>query len=231
MQTLTRSFRTHFLFQTRCEGRHRRQFWAWNLFFLTASAVGTGLLSLLLALARYRWGIFFGYFRHPLIALLNILPVVLLILLLYCLVNRPWIAFLAGSVPVMLASVGNYFKLLCRDDPFMFADVWDIPTALRFSGRYDLSLNWRLGFCLACLVLGTLFLFFFVRGRARPRPRITLAAVILLSILPLSRVYASDTVYDKMTQNYEYANQWSATQNYISHGFLYPFLHSITEMV
>ena len=194
-----------------------------------ASGIGTGLLSLLLAIGRYPWHIFFGYFRHPLIALLNILPVVLLILLLYCLVGRAWIAFLVGSVPVMLASVGNYFKIVCRDDPFMFADIPDITTALGISERYDLSMNWRLGFCLFCMVFGTLFLFFFVRGRVRPRWRLALGAVILLSIIPLVGVYTSDDVYDNKTQNYEYADQWAAPQVFLTRGFVYPFLYSIKE--
>lgn len=231
MQTTikTKRIRDCFLFQTHCDTDRKRLFWAWNFFFLVASGIGTGLLSLLLAIGRYPWHIFFGYFRHPLIALLNILPVVLLILLLYCLVGRAWIAFLVGSVPVMLASVGNYFKIVCRDDPFMFADVPDITTALGISERYDLSMNWRLGFCLFCMVFGTLFLFFFVRGRVRPRWRLALGAVILLSIIPLVGVYTSDDVYDNKTQNYEYADQWAAPQVFLTRGFVYPFLYSIKE--
>lgn len=227
--TKTKKIRDCFLFQTHCDTDRKRLFWAWNFFFLVASGIGTALLSLLLAIGRYPWHIFFGYFRHPLIALLNILPVVLLILLLYCLVGRAWIAFLVGSVPVMLASVGNYFKIVCRDDPFMFADVPDITTALGISERYDLSMNWRLGFCLFCMVFGTLFLFFFVRGRVRPRWRLALGAVILLSIIPLVGVYTSDDVYDNKTQNYEYADQWAAPQVFLTRGFVYPFLYSIKE--
>lgn len=227
--TKTKKIRDCFLFQTHCDTDRKRLFWAWNFFFLVASGIGTGLLSLLLAIGRYPWHIFFGYFRHPLIALLNILPVVLLILLLYCLVGRAWIAFLVGSVPVMLASVGNYFKIVCRDDPFMFADIPDITTALGISERYDLSMNWRLGFCLFCIVFGTLFLFFFVRGRVRPRWRLALGAVILLSIIPLVGVYTSDDVYDNKTQNYEYADQWAAPQVFLTRGFVYPFLYSIKE--
>lgn len=227
--TKTKKIRDCFLFQTHCDTDRKRLFWAWNFFFLVASGIGTGLLSLLLAIGRYPWHIFFGYFRHPLIALLNILPVVLLILLLYCLVGRAWIAFLVGSVPVMLASVGNYFKIVCRDDPFMFADIPDITTALGISERYDLSMNWRLGFCLFCMVFGTLFLFFFVRGRVRPRWRLALGAVILLSIIPLVGVYTSDDVYDNKTQNYEYADQWAAPQVFLTRGFVYPFLYSIKE--
>lgn len=227
--TKTKKIRDCFLFQAHCDTDRKRLFWAWNFFFLVASGIGTGLLSLLLAIGRYPWHIFFGYFRHPLIALLNILPVVLLILLLYCLVGRAWIAFLVGSVPVMLASVGNYFKIVCRDDPFMFADIPDITTALGISERYDLSMNWRLGFCLFCMVFGTLFLFFFVRGRVRPRWRLALGAVILLSIIPLVGVYTSDDVYDNKTQNYEYADQWAAPQVFLTRGFVYPFLYSIKE--
>ena len=227
--TKTKKIRDCFLFQTHCDTDRKRLFWAWNCFFLVASGIGTGLLSLLLAIGRYPWHIFFGYFRHPLIALLNILPVVLLILLLYCLVGRAWIAFLVGSVPVMLASVGNYFKIVCRDDPFMFADIPDITTALGISERYDLSMNWRLGFCLFCIVFGALFLFFFVRGRVRPRWRLALGAVILLSIIPLVGVYTSDDVYDNKTQNYEYADQWAAPQVFLTRGFVYPFLYSIKE--
>ena len=227
--TNAKTFRSHFLFQTHCDGSRRRWFLLWNWGFLIAAAMGTGLLSLLLAVGRYPWDIFLGYFRHPLIAFLNILPVVLLILLLYCLVNRAWIAFLLGSVPVMLASVGNYFKIVCRDDPFMFADIPDITTALGISERYDLSMNWRLGFCLFCIVFDALFLFFFVRGRARPHTRIALAAVILLSVIPLVKVYTSDDIYDNKTQNYEHADQWAAPQVFLTRGFIYPFLYSIKE--
>ena len=231
MQTLEKPKKTRefFLFQTRCDDGPKGLFWAWNWLILTVAAVGTGLLSLLLAVGHYPWGIFLGYFRHPLIAFLNILPVVLLILLLYCLVGRAWIAFLAGSVPVMLASVGNYFKILCRDDPFLFADVPDIPTALGIAGQYDLSIDRRLGFCIFCIAAGTVFLFFFVRGRPRPKWRLILGAVILVSVIPLVGVYTSDDVYDNKTQNYEYADQWAAPQVFLTRGFVYPFLYSVKE--
>ena len=46
----------------------------------------------------------------------------------------------------------------------------------------------------------------------------------------LAPVLLDDGHY-KNTQNFEHLNQWSATQNYISHGFWYPFLHSIGDFV
>ena len=41
-------------------------------------------------------------------------------------------------------------------------------------------------------------------------------------------VYADDDLYDNKTENFDYINRWSSTQLYLSKGFIYPFLHSIT---
>lgn len=223
-----KQFRSCFLFQTH-SSQNKLLFWLWNYFFILFAGAGIGVLSLLLAFGHYPWQIFFGYFRHPLLFFLNILPVMLLILLLYCLIGRAWIAFLGTAIPILLASAGNYFKLLCRDDPFLFADVSVIGTALRVSDNYDISLDSRLLLCILCTLAGALFLFFFVRGHIRLRWRLCGAAVIALSIYPLVKIYLSKNIYVEKTQNYEYASRWSATQSYISHGFVYPFIHSIPE--
>ena len=113
-----KKIRSCFLFQQECSS-HKGLFWLWNWLLILFAGAGIGFLSLLLAFGHYRWEIFTGYFVHPQIALLNILPVMLLMVLLYCFIGRAWIAFLGTAVPVLAASVGNYFKLLCRDDPFL----------------------------------------------------------------------------------------------------------------
>ena len=56
---------------------------AWTLFWTAASGVGLGLLSLLYAFGLYDRRLFGTYLRHPLILLLNVLPVVLLVFLFY----------------------------------------------------------------------------------------------------------------------------------------------------
>lgn len=38
----------------------------------------------------------------------------------------------------------------------------------------------------------------------------------------------NDTIYSSKTQNYGQIERWSSTQVYLSKGFVYPFLHSIT---
>lgn len=220
--------RGFFLFQTG-SAEHPVLFWLWNWFFVLASGAGCGLLSLRLAIGRYPHEIFWSYFDHPSIILLNLLPVMLLTALLYCLIGRAWIAFLAAGVPVFLASAGNYFKLLFRDDPFKFSDVVDIGMALQFTGSYKIEFDTRLWFCVGCIVAGAVFLFFCVRGRPRGKTRLCVVLLLALSILPLSRAYTSADVYDRKTANDTYINPWIATQAYLSRGFVYPFLHSVSE--
>ena len=85
------------------------------------AALGTGIMSLTLAYGRYDRAVFTGYFSHPLIALLNILPVLLVFLLLYSAIGRSWIAHLVTSLLVLGLSTADYFLLLCRDDTLLFA--------------------------------------------------------------------------------------------------------------
>ena len=39
------------------------------------------------------------------------------------------------------------------------------------------------------------------------------------------------TAWNQWTQNEDNINQWSATQVYLSKGFVYPFLHSLPDAV
>ena len=41
-------------------------------------------------------------------------------------------------------------------------------------------------------------------------------------------MYTDQGIYNDRTQNFGYINRWSSTQLYISKGFVYPFLHSVT---
>lgn len=56
-----------------------------------------------------------------------------------------------------------------------------------------------------------------------------IASVIVCSVL-LCPIYMSKQVYNAI-ENYEHLNRWNPTQNYISHGFCYPFVHSIAEYI
>ncbi len=233
---MTGTKQRYFLFGTDisvCAGPRRRFcFYLWNYGLIAVSAAGICCLTLFLGIGMGSYELLRDYFRHPLIFLLNFLPVCMLELLLYCLVNRAWISFLGTCVVFVTASVGNYFKLKFRDDPFMFSDITAIHTALGVSANYNITLTKRIAACLLCVVIGTLLLFFFVRGRASGRARAAIAAVIALSVWPLWKlVYSDDYTYNVKTANFEHASRWEARDVFISKGFVYPFIYSISSAI
>lgn len=228
--TLLRHF---WLFQPSAQqlsGGKRAAFWCWNLGVLLMAGICLGLLSIFFAYGDYPDVLMGSYLRRPLLLALNIAPAAALVLLLYALAGRPWIAFLAAAIPVWGLSLGNYYKLRFRDDPLMFQDLKYLREAgsIAKTANYDLTPDKRVWFGLACIVAGTLLLFFLVRGVPRRRVRLPLFLAGIALCVPLSRLYTDSGIYNTKTANYDYINRWSSTQVYLSKGFLYPFLHSIT---
>ena len=197
---------------------------------LFLAGICLGGLSLFFAYGDYADILMKSYFQIPLIAVLNIMPVVLLLFLVYFLIGRTWLSFLLTSVVVWGFSLGNYYKLRFRDDPLMFEDLKNIreATSIAVKENYDLTPDKRIWFGLICILLGTAILFFLVRGVPRWKVRIPLFLLGVALCFPLSSIYTDQQVYDTDTQNFAYINRWSSTQLYISKGFVYPFLHSTT---
>lgn len=87
-----------------------------------------GMLLLILSLGPY---ITKDYIRYALpeyfsklyLIWLNAMPVALIVLLLYGVIGRAWIAFLLSGSVFLSMGLGNYFKLWFRDDPLYFEDL------------------------------------------------------------------------------------------------------------
>ncbi len=221
-----------FLFQTRpapelSRGR-RAAFWAWNWGMVLLAALGLGLVSLALAPANYGWNVFWDYFSSPVLLALNLLPPMLLAALLYGLLGRPWLAQLLTGIPVLALSIGNYYKLAFRDDPVVASDLLVLGEAGQMAGRYQLFLNTKM-VCAMALAAGSVgLLALLVRGRPQWRGRLAGALAPLVIGAALIPAYASDRIYSNTAQ-LDHLQQWAATQQYLSHGLLYPFLHSVKD--
>lgn len=225
--------RTFWLFQTAPDGLPKKRqavFWLWNLGVLLAAGLSLGWLSMFFAYGDYPDTIMKTYFQHPLILFLNIAPVVLALFLVYALVGRPWLAFLATDLVVWGLSLGNYYKLRFRDDPLMFQDLKNLRDAAAITAMadYDLTPDKRVIFGVLCLLCGTAFLLFLVRGRLPKKPRLALLAACAVLCLPTAKLMENTGIYNSKTQNFDQIERWSSTQVYLSKGFVYPFLHSVT---
>ena len=207
----------------------RALFWAWNWGVLLCSGVGICLVSLMLATGHYSMRLIFGYFEAPLIFTMDLLPVLALLALLYGLTGRAQVSFGVTAALVFGLTAGNYYKLMFRNDPLMFADLLLLKEAGDMAGKYHLFLDWKVGTMVCCGLGGLLFLHLFVRGRPRGRSRGAWALAGAAACVLVFQASQSDALYDR-TAHYERLNNvWSATQQYIARGFLYPFLHSVSD--
>ena len=192
-----------------------------------------GLALLVLAVGPYSKRALLGYLLQWQTLLLNTLPVVLLALLFYGLTGRAYSAFLLSGGIFLGFGLGNYFKLQFRDDPLYFEDMLNLREAQNMagSGHYKLFIDGSILLVVFCFLLGGVLLWLLAPGTARGwKLRLIAPAVSAAAAACLVPAYLSPGVYNAVS-NYERLNQWSATQNYIAHGFLYPFLHSITDFV
>ena len=206
-------------------------FYSYRVLALLLASVCLGTLLLCFAYGAYSWGVFEGYFASAQILVMNVLPVVLLVFLFYGITGRAWSAFLIGGGIAFGFSLGSYYKLTFRDDPLHFEDMFILREAKAMAGgsRYALFVDKRIAVTAGCLLLGTLVLFLLVRGRLGGwRLRVPAAMTAVLAAAAVMPAYLDEDLYGRV-DNYEYLNQWSATQEYIAHGFFYPFIHSVKD--
>lgn len=197
------------------------------LLLLGGSLAGLGVL--LLSVGGYSYKVFFGYLSDTKLALLNIAPIMLLIALLYGLIGRAWIAFALGSCLTLVISLCNYYKLIFRDDPLYFEDVTLIQEALKMSGTYSLFIDGKMLLVAAGILLSALLIYRITKKKSAGWKKQCVITVLVIVVIWLGYpTYKDNQLYDSF-ENYEELNRWSTTQAYVSHGFYYPFIHSISQ--
>lgn len=207
-------------------------YWGIQISILLCVSFGITCLTLLVAGGNYSAELLRGIFVTPLIFLLNLLPVVVLLIVFYGIFGRSHWAFLTTAVVIFGLAVVNYYKLMFRDDPLLFVDILYIKEARNMTNNYHLFLDSKL----LIIILSTLLVFFllrsFVRWKPSPKGRMFCSALGLALAIGITPVMLNESLYDGKASNYDYLdNQWSATQQYISHGFIYPFIHSFTDAI
>lgn len=201
---------------------------AYTAMVLLCGGIIIGLLSMYFGAADFLLEMFFTYFNNFYTPLLNILPVVLLIFLLYFITNRVWLSFSLTSVLLLSMSLVNYYKILLRDDPFLPGDLTLFAEANTIMDRYIVTLNWKIVTAVLICLLIAILLFFFARQRCKSGKKrlIGIIAILLLGAVFYPTLYTNETLYKK-TENLALISQWSDTGQYISRGFVYPFLYAI----
>lgn len=211
-----------------------RKYMPFMTVLLLLTALGTTVLSLALAIGTYDVEEFYGYFTNPTILLLNFIPVFLLQTLLLMLFKRHSAAFCLSSAVVLLPSIGNFFKIKFRFEPFTFADIDSIAAGLSVANNYELSLNSRVLAALMYIVLGSIVLLLIERWGLKLRLNIRLRALVsvicIVACVPLwFGVYSNENIYMKNANRNSYIGTLTAQHNFIANGFVYPFIYSVSQ--
>ena len=202
----------------------------WHLIVIIVSSALLCAVSLNFAIGVNPWAIYIGYFTHPMIFLLNWIPVLLVQMILFIAANRHWLAFFLNGAITMLPAIGNFYKIKFRNDPFSFSDVSSIMAGLTIADRYDLQLNKRIIVSVLFVLILTIVLMFLIRSRANTKFRMISTVVIVLSIWPLWHyVYANTPLYVKLSLENYVGRSYDERHDFMDTGFPYPFLHSIVE--
>jgi len=220
-------------------GRKQTVFrWVFSSLVLLLWAAAIGYVSLFFAGLTMGPELRESYFADALLPFLNMLPGLLLALLMLAVTNRVWPGVLFSGVIVLGGTFAHYFKMMTRTEPLMAVDLRYISEAAGISSRYSIRPTPLMWGCIAVLADATVFAALCCRARWRrwwPRV-ICLVLVLAAGWSAWHWLYSSEELYDE-TENIDVVfadkttlNRWSATDQFISRGFIYPFLHSATDL-
>lgn len=215
-----------------CATPKRAGFWCWNLGLYVLALLVVSGISMALSMGPDPASMGVGCWEDPLLVFLNTLPVLALGLLLYGIIGRTQWAFLLTAAIVLGLSAGNYFKLIFRDDPLMFADMLLLQEAGAMAAQYRPV--WDHAMILTVLLSAVCFALLWLLARGIPKRwgRVTISLAGLVVCGTMMPVLLNNSLYEGRAAHYDKIGcSWSVTQQYVSHGFLYPFLHSISEAI
>lgn len=205
----------------------------WNISITLCMLIVLSISLLILAYGQYSNEVFFSYISSQKIMCLNIFPFLLLMILFLGIFGRVWISYFITGIITIGFSVANYYKLYFRDDPLYLEDLFIINEAREMASgdKYTLFIDTKLLFIIALFTISTLILFLLARTTLRGKSaRCGLMIGFIVLALSVSGIYTDKNLYNNL-ENFRILNKWSSTQNYISRGFIYPFIHSITDFI
>ena len=168
-----------------------------------------------------------------LIFFLNALPIFFTLLIFYFLCNAVWVSFLITGIFVFVIAEVNRFKMIFRDDPFVFEDILLISEAKDMMGKYPLYLD-KPSIC-AILVIFVLtsmcMLFRKIKLRARFVRVLGVVFVGLLALISYNKLYVNNQEIHNQIWHYQFGNQWKGGNQYMARGVVYSFVHSIPNAI
>jgi len=180
----------------------------------------------------FNFAMYLSYFKSALLLLMNYIPIFFLMCLTYIIFNRLWAAFSLTGLIFFVMSLVNKFKLMYRDDPFVFADIKLVGESMIMARKYNIRLSFKMLMVLAAIIAIAIALKVFFKQRlSSVIMRLTLFSVLLLAgFLTFRYFYFNPRIYEKVGDK-SLINIWIASEQFQSKGFVYPFIYSIKDAI
>ena len=164
--------------------------------------------------------------------LLNFLPILLIVLLIYILSKRVHISLAISSFLIMLLGIANQTKLIYRDDIVKFEDLFILKEAAMMGTKYSISIRWyAIVFIIFIFILFLLIKRYVNKNKANLFQRImALVSIIAISIISYNKLYNNTELYNQLG-NESLINKWVETRQFQIRGLVYPFVYTIKDSI
>ncbi len=186
-------------------------------------------ISFLFAMCPLNLRMYVSFFE-PRLFLLNFIPILLLICLLYFMSKKLSVAYFVMSTLILILGVANQTKLTYRDDIVKFQDVLLFKEAMIMTERYDLVIKKYTIIAIILTIILTVFLKkIFSKSKFNIGKQLTYIFITLLLILfSYTSIYKNQKIYNSVG-NTNIINIYISTRNYQVRGLIYPFIYTLED--
>jgi len=153
---------------------------------------------------------------HPLIILLNFLPIFLLMSLIFFLTNSIWKSFFITSLPLTILLIINYYKTYFLDAPLVLTDISQAFEAVSIAQNYTLTFSLRIFLTCLSLFFIVVFLLRYVQSEQKTKKQtlVGISCILIFSVLSYLFIYyvqhqCSGELNNLRSQNEQ---EWSCEQ-------------------
>lgn len=172
---------------------------------------------------------FKSYFELKLF-LLNFIPILVVLILLYLITKRLHISWIITSLIVLIWGVANQTKIYYRDDVVKFEDLRLIKEAIIMGNECDVVVKTYT--IIFALVIISLFIILKSKIKKLSINRVKrwfiLVLLVLVILLGYKNIYKSKEIYDSVG-DLSLVNRWIFTRQSQIRGLIYPFIYSLED--
>lgn len=201
------------------------------LILLGLSLAVTGI-TLALSSAKLNPELYESYLNSLSLIVMNLLPILLLMSIIYVISNRLWLSFSITSLLFVVLGIVNKLKLTYRDDPLVFLDFKLAGESIQMASRYDISISFNWIAIIVGLIVFSFILkkFFDFKIESKKIRMGATMGLIVIGVFISSGFYFDQDLY-KSIGDEDVINGFIESEIYQSKGFVYPLVYSIESSI